>query len=130
MGPGLQGELPVLNQNNAGTSRARAEIQRAARQYIVIKHNITREVMEACQNYLSAQKIFNTLQNDIIPPSDSAAVNGEKAYLIGEISYLEYLVFKERLLNVKLRFVDAEADLRRSTAQLRYCTGSNEILLQ
>jgi multidrug efflux pump subunit AcrA (membrane-fusion protein) len=49
-GPGLQIEAPIFNRNQGGISRAEAEIERAARQFIATRQRISAEVREA---YLS-----------------------------------------------------------------------------
>ncbi len=127
MGPGVQLELPILNWNNGKISRAQAELEQAARQYMAVKHRIGREVLEAHTSYLAAQQALKILQVDIMPPAKTATKNAEEAYSVGEISYLELLDFKRQLLDSRLREAEAEADMRRAEANLKHSIGFKPI---
>lgn len=123
MGPGFQMELPFLNQNNGKVARAQAELIQAARQYLVVKQRIAREVLEAHANYLAAQKVMKILEADIMPAASTAATNATEAYSIGDISYLELLDFKRQLLQSQLREAEVKADLRRAVVNLEHSIG-------
>lgn len=123
MGPGIQLELPILNQNNGKVARAQAQLIQAARQYLAVKHRIAQEVLEAHTHYLAAQKALDILQADIMPAATAAAANATEAYAIGAISYLELLDFKRQLLSSRLREVEAKADLRRAVVSLEHSIG-------
>ena len=123
MGPGIQMELPILNWNTGKVSRAQAELTQAAKQYIAVKHRITREVLEAHTHYSAAQKALKILSVDILPAATSAANNATEAYSIGEISFLELLDFKRQLLSSRLRKAEAEADVRKAGVSLKHSIG-------
>ncbi|MGB2763697.1 MAG: TolC family protein [Candidatus Aminicenantaceae bacterium] len=123
MGPGVQLELPILNWNTGKISRAQAELVRAAREYMAIKHRIAKEVLEAHTNFLAAQIALKILRVDILPAATTATKNAEEAYSVGEISYLELLDFKHQLLDSRLREAEAEADMHRAEASLRHSLG-------
>ena len=125
MGPGIQLELPVLSQNNGKIARAHAELTRAVRQYLAVKHHIAREVREAHTHYLAAQKALKILQMDMMPPAVAAATHATEAYAIGSISYLELLDFKRQLLHYRLREAEAKVDLRRAEINLEHSIGFN-----
>lgn len=122
-GPGVQLELPILNQNNGKVVRAQAELIQAARQYLAVRHRIAREVMEAHTRYVAARKALNILQVDIMPAAATAAANAAEAYAIGAISYLELLDFKRQLLASRLREAEAKADLRKAEVSLEHSIG-------
>jgi len=123
MGPGLQLELPVLNQNNAQISRAQAELVRATRQYLAVKHRIAREVREAQTHYQAAQEALQILQQKVLPAAATAADNAKKAYSVGEFSYLELLDFQRQLLGSRLREAEARAELRQAEISLEHSLG-------
>jgi len=123
MGPGIQLELPVLNWNQGKISRAHAELLRATRQYMAVKHRIAQEVLEAHTNYSAAQEALDILRQEILPAAATAAKNAAEAYSIGEISYLELLDFKRQLLSSRLRKAEAEFDVRRAEASLKHSLG-------
>ena len=123
MGPGIQMELPLFYRNRGGRSRAMAQMDQAVRQYLATRDQISRDVREANHNYLSAQEILTLLQNEIIPDATRASEKAEKTYLLGDISYLSFLDFKQQLLNARLREAEAVASIRKARAQLRYSVG-------
>jgi len=123
MGPGVQLELPILNQNNGKVARAQTELIQAARQYLAVRHRIAREVMEAHTRYVAARKALNILQVDVMPAAATAATNATEAYAIGAISYLELLDFKRQLLASRLREAEAKADLRKAEVSLEHSIG-------
>ena len=123
MGPGLQLELPIFNQNNAQISRAQTELLRAARQYLALKYRIAQHVREAHAHLLAAQNALRILEQDAVPTALRAADNAKEAYEVGEISYLELLDFQSRLLASRLREAEAKADLRRAEVGLEHSVG-------
>jgi cobalt-zinc-cadmium efflux system outer membrane protein len=123
MGPGIQLELPILNQNNGKISRAQTDLTEAARLYMAVKHRIAQEVAEAHVNYMAAQKTLKILRMDILPAATTAAKNATEAYSIGAISYLEFLDFKRQLLSSRLREAEAKAEMRRAEASLKHSIG-------
>ncbi|MBN1559691.1 TolC family protein [candidate division KSB1 bacterium] len=124
MGPGLQAELPIFNWNNGNRARAKAEMERAAKNYLIVKQNIIVQVRQAIIDYEAAQSRLNVLQQDILPSAMKAAASAEKSYHIGASSYIEFLTFKQQLLDAKLRAAEAEAQVRTSLAALQYSVGT------
>ncbi len=123
MGPGMQIQIPLFNWNSGGTSRAHAEMERSVKHYITLQQSIRKEVLESYQNFQAAKKVYDMLSNEIVPAATQAAKSSEKAYLAGEISYLEFLEFEQQLLSARLRLIDAEAEMHRSIANLYYSMG-------
>jgi len=127
MGPGLIVELPIFNWNNAGRTRAKTEMDQAVLNYRMISQKITSEVLQAFNDYQAAKDALTLYQEVIIPKAATAAQNAENVYKLGESSYFEFLEFKRQLINVRLMAVEAQAELRRSIANLKFCVGSKVI---
>lgn len=123
MGPGAQVELPLFNWNEGKISQAQADLKRAVREYIAVKHRITQEVRDAYARFQAAQQALNLLRDNLLPPAETAAKNAEEAYAVGEISYLELLDFKRQFLDSRLREAEAEAEIRRAEANLAFSIG-------
>jgi len=70
-----------------------------------------------------ALKALQILRADILPSATAAADNAAVAFDIGQISYLELLDFRRQLLNSRLRYVEAEADMRLAEAGLKHSIG-------
>jgi cobalt-zinc-cadmium efflux system outer membrane protein len=123
MGPGFQMGLPLFYRNEGGRSRAKTKMDQAVKRYLARRDQIARDVREAYHSYFSADEILTLLRNDIIPDASQTSEKAEKTYLLGEISYLEFLDFKQQLLNARLREAEAAASIRKAMAQLRYSVG-------
>lgn len=129
-GPGSWFELPIFNSNNGKVSRSKAQLEKAAKQYVAVKQDIAFKVREAYTNYLSAQDALKIFHFDILPSAVTAVSKADKRYSVGEISYTEFLEFKRQLLDSQLREAEAMAELRRASAQLRHCVGFNMHILK
>lgn len=123
IGPGFQFEIPLFNQNNGKILRARAVLERAARQYLVVKEKIAQEVREAYTNFNAANESLNILRSGMLAKAKAASHDAGEAYRIGHISYLELLDFQSRLHAAQLREADAEAASQKALAELRHGMG-------
>jgi cobalt-zinc-cadmium efflux system outer membrane protein len=122
-GPGVQAELPILNRNRGGISRAEAEIERAARQYVAVRHRIVLEVEEAHRQLLQARATLQSLRNHILPQIAEDIRISQRAYAAGDVAYLFVLETSRRLYDFRLQEADASAGVHRATAQLERAVG-------
>lgn len=122
-GPGMQVELPIFNRNKGGITRAEAEIERAARQYVAARHRIALEVQEAYRQVLQARETLGSLRGHILPQIEEDIRIAQKAYAAGDVAYLFVLETSRRLYDARLQDADASAALRRATAQLERAVG-------
>jgi cobalt-zinc-cadmium efflux system outer membrane protein len=123
MGPGLQIELPVFNQNQGKTARAREEMIQALHLYEAERQRIARDVRDALSGYAAAQEALEIVGRDLMQTAVSAEAGAENAYARGAISYLGLLDHKRRVLEARLREAEDLALLRRAEADLRYSIG-------
>jgi outer membrane protein, heavy metal efflux system len=122
-GPGLQTDIPIFNRNQGGISRAEAEVARAARHYVAVRHRIALEVQEAHTQLLEAQRALDSSRNHILPSIEADIRISEKAYAAGEVAYLFVLETSRRLYEARLQEAEATAALQRATAQLERAVG-------
>jgi len=122
-GPGLQVELPIFHRNEAGIARAEAEIERAVLRLKTVQHRISLEVMEAHTQFVQAREQHEIWQSQILPPSEEAVRQAERAFEGGESPLLLVLETTRRLLEARARSIDAEANLRRAWAELERSVG-------
>jgi cobalt-zinc-cadmium efflux system outer membrane protein len=123
MGPGLQLELPLFNQNQGKIARAREEMSQSLHLYAAERQRIARDVRDALSQYASAQKALEIVGRDLIESAVQAEAGAERAYAGGAISYLGFLDYKRRVLDARLREAEDLALLRRAEADLRYSIG-------
>jgi cobalt-zinc-cadmium efflux system outer membrane protein len=122
-GPGLQGELPILNRNKGGIKRAEAEIKRAARHYIAVRHRIAMEVRQTYEQLAQAQVSLQSWRRVILPQVEEEIRISERAYSAGQVSYLFVLETSRRLADVRMQDSDTAAAVRRARAELDRAVG-------
>ncbi len=122
-GPGFQVELPIFNRNKGGITRAEAEIERAARQYVAARHRIALEVEEAVTQLLQARASLDSYRTQILPRIEEGIRISQKAYAAGEVPYLFVLETSRQITDARLREAEASAALQRATAQLERAVG-------
>ncbi len=127
VGPGLQVEVPIFNQNNGRIARAQAEMEQAARQYEAVRQSILLQVREAYTQYVAAHKEHDLWYGNVIPSLEQAAQRAQRSFETGDVSYLLVLEAKRKLLEARMRRAELAAQLHRTATQLNYAVGTNVI---
>jgi cobalt-zinc-cadmium efflux system outer membrane protein len=127
VGPGLEAEIPIFNQNQGGIARARAQMEQAARRYEAVRQNIMLQVRQAYTEYVSAQEQFDLWNSQIVPSLARTLDETQKSSAAGEVPYLSVLKAKEKLTEARMRKAELAANLHRSAAQLDYSVGRRMI---
>jgi cobalt-zinc-cadmium efflux system outer membrane protein len=121
--PAFQVDLPILNQNRGAIKRAKAQFDQASRQYTANRQRVSLEVQETYTAYQNALKLHLLWQNTMIPQFERDLKLAQKAYVAGGVSYLFVLEFSRQLIDARLRTAEAEAQVRRSMANLNFSAG-------
>jgi cobalt-zinc-cadmium efflux system outer membrane protein len=122
-GPGVEMEAPLFDRNQAGLARARAELERASRDYVATRHRIALEVREANTGYARARQALKAWRGTIRPSLEEEVQRTEQAHAVGEVSILFVLVTTRRLTEARVREAEAEADVLRAAARLDQSVG-------
>lgn len=123
MGPGIEMGIPLFNRNQGGVSRAEATLVRAMRQYATVRDHIRREVTEASTRLEAATRQV-ALWNELALPEIEAAVRrAEQAYAAGDVSLLLLLQTSSQQLTIRVRHLEALAELARARAELERSIG-------
>jgi cobalt-zinc-cadmium efflux system outer membrane protein len=126
-GPGLSLPIPVFNRNQAGTARAKAELEQAAWGFIRVRDRILLDVREAHARFRQAAEDVRAWQGDILPPLKTAAVQAARAYEVGDVAYLAVLESARQLLSARVREAESKAELRRAAADLDRSVGQRRM---
>jgi len=126
MGPGITVDLPLFNRNQGGKARATAEIERATHLYTAARAQVVTDVRSAGVRVSQAQQSLDAWTNDIVPSLEVERRQAESAYNAGEIPLINVLDVSRRLVDGRMRQLDAEADVFRARIALeraigRYC---------
>jgi cobalt-zinc-cadmium efflux system outer membrane protein len=117
-GPGVNGELPIFNRNQGAVSRAEAELDRASRRYAALRAQIAIDVRTAAIRVRQAQAAFDAWRNDIVPSLEVEQRQAESAYNAGEAPLFTLLDIGRRLVDGRMRQLDAEATLQKALVNL------------
>jgi len=123
MGPGLAIELPIFNQNQGGRARATAEIEQAARRYIAVRATIAGEVGSAYAGLTEARATASLLGSDAEVVLARARRQAEGLYKAGEISLLDLLQTRQKLIDFEATRLDAAFAVNRAVVRLEQAMG-------
>lgn len=118
LGPGIGSEIPLFNRNQGAISRAEAELVRATRRYAALRAQLTIDVRTAAIRVRQAQAALDAWRNDIVPSLEVEQRQAESAYQAGEAPIFTLLDVGRRLVDGRMRQLDAEAALRRALVNL------------
>lgn len=126
-GPGLRFSLPVLDRNQGGVARSRAELEHCVRRYLAVKERIATEILQAHADHAAATEVLSVLKREVVRASEEATRHAEQAYAAGNASYVELLVARQQKLQAQIREAEAEAALQRSLVNLAFSVGSADL---
>ena len=123
VGPGASLPIPIFNHNQAGIARAKAELERAAWNYQVVKQRIRLEVRESHERFALARATLEQWEQTILPPLEATAQQSQKAFELGNVSFLFVQENARELINARARYAEIGAEGRRALAELERSVG-------
>jgi outer membrane protein, heavy metal efflux system len=122
-GPGVTMDLPIFNRNQGAISRADAEVERAARQYLAARDRVELEVREARAQAVRALQALARLRTEVVPAIRRNADLLERSFRNGDISHLSLIEGTLPLAEMRIREVESLAAVCRAAAQLEHSIG-------
>lgn len=122
--PGIQIEMPILNRNQGRITKAKAEMEQAAFQYVATRQRIALEVSNSYHRYELSWRSYQAWNGGTIPALEENVRLSQSSYRNGDISYLPVLEAIRQLLNAQLRQAEIRADIRRSIGNLNFYIGN------
>ena len=123
LGPGVGLDVPIFSRNQGGIGRADAEVERASRQYAAVRAQVVSDVRSAAVRVQQAEQAISAWREEIVPSLEVEQRQAESAYQAGEIPLFMLLDVSRRLVDGRMRLLDAEADLERATIALERSIG-------
>jgi cobalt-zinc-cadmium efflux system outer membrane protein len=123
MGPGLGLELPILSQNQGGRSRAAAELAQASRRYLAVRATVSAGVEAALiglHEALGSARVLGADGNVLLGTERQQA---QRIYDAGEISLLNLLEIRRRLIDTETTRLEAGFAVRRAQIRLEEAIG-------
>ena len=127
IGPGIELDIPIFNQNQGQIALAEAEFEQAARKYEALRQDTILHVRQAYTQYISDYEKFELWNNNIIPSLQKKVEQATQSFEIGEITYLTVFEARQSLIEAKLKLVESTAQLLIDTAELNFCIGKKLI---
>ena len=126
MGPGVGLDLPIFTRNQGAIARAAVEIERASHVYAAARAQVIADVRSAGEHEAQAQQALDAWSVEIVPSLETEQRQADSAYRAGEIPLFNVLDVGRRLIDGRMRQLDAEAALSRARISLeraigRYC---------
>ncbi|HTF68787.1 MAG TPA: TolC family protein [Edaphobacter sp.] len=106
---------------NVQAATARTSGARLRREYL--ERNIPLEVEAAYQRWRTASDSLQMLQSGVLDPSASNLSVIREAYQLGQLRLLDVLNEQRRLVDTQLAYIDAQADVARTWAEVERAAG-------
>lgn len=106
---------------NVQAATARTSGARLRREYL--ERNIPLEVEGAYQRWRAASESSQMLQSGVLGPSTSNLSVIREAYKLGQLRLLDVLNEQRRLVDTQLAYIDAQADVARTWAEMERAAG-------
>ena len=106
---------------NVQAATARASGARMRREYL--EKNIPSEVEDAYQRWRTAAESLQILQSGVLDPSTNNLAVIREAYKLGQLRLLDVLNEQRRLVETQMAYIDAQADLARTWAEVERAAG-------
>jgi outer membrane protein, heavy metal efflux system len=106
---------------NVQAATARTSGARLRREYL--ERNIPLEVESAYERWRTASESLQMLQRAVVDPSTNNLSVIREAYKLGQLRLLDVLNEQRRLVDTQLAYIDAQADLARTWAEVERAAG-------
>ena len=111
------------NQGNVDAAMSRERAAKLRKEYL--ETTIPLEVEAAYRRWTAAQRALTLFQSGVIEQSEKNLVVIRQAYTLGQLRVLDVLAEQRRLIDTELAYIDAQADLAQSTAELERAIGGS-----
>lgn len=122
-GAGLRFTIPIFNRNQGGIAIADAQLEKAARQYVAVRDQVTLEVRTAHTQLQQAQQNLTLVRDEILPALQQAQELARRNYENGGAPYFLVLQTTSQYLDTRMRDLQLHADMRRAVAELERGVG-------
>lgn len=110
------------NQGNVAAAVARQNAARLRREYL--ENTIPLEVEATYNRWKAARQTLSMFERGVVEQSEKNLDIVRQAYTLGQLRVLDVLTEQRRLIETRLAYVDAQAELMQSTAELERAVGA------
>ncbi|MAG34684.1 MAG: hypothetical protein CL878_00320 [Dehalococcoidia bacterium] len=106
LGPALELEIPIFDQNQAQIAKAELRYAQAQRRLEGVSAIIAQQVRGAYERYAMAQGTARLYQEELLPLRESSLELARESFAAGKTGFLSVLEAQERLLATRREYVD------------------------
>ncbi|MBM4784514.1 MAG: TolC family protein [Archangiaceae bacterium] len=117
-------DLPIFNQNQGGTGRADAEVERAVAQHELVARTVVMEVTVAHARLEQATRSRQRFEAEVLPALENALAQARRGFETGDQPYLVVLDVLRRVGEARLRRAELLAEQRRALSELERAMGA------
>ena len=122
-GPGFSTVLPLFTGSRGKSAKARAELDRAARHYVTVRHAIALEVHEAALALEESERAHAAWRDRILPGLVETASMAEAALAAGDVAPSVLWEARLDLTEGRMLMAEGEAELANARADLERSIG-------
>jgi len=119
--------LPFYNRNQGEIARAQAQQQQFAMQMEALKAQVQAEVKVAYQEFVTAHRLVQTIERDLLQPAQRARETSAYVYKSGGSSLIEFLDAQRAYNETVQSYYEAQAAYQRAIVQLNSTVGKEVI---
>ncbi len=124
---GIAVPLPVMDRNEGGIARARAEVRAAEADLSLQRNRVLAEVETAYRGWESARDRVAAFDQGLLRQAEESEAIARVAYQEGAIELIGYLEAQRTRADIRQQYLKALFDVRTSVLQLEHAVGSDVI---
>jgi len=130
LGPAVELEIPIFDQNQAQIAKAELRYAQALRDLASLEVQVVQEVHGAYGRFVMAQDTARLYQAELLPLRESSLDLAKESFAAGKIGFLAVLDAQERLLEARSEYVIWLEAMASSIPALEAACGRPILMLQ
>lgn len=122
---GISVPLPIMDRNEGGIARARAEARAAEADLSLQRNRVLAEVEAAYRGWESARERVAAFDQGLLRQAEESEAIARAAYQEGAIELIGYLEAQRTRADIRQQYLKALFDARTSVLQLEHAVGSD-----
>lgn len=123
IGPSIQLQLPVFDQNQAQISKSKIRYVQALQRLEALTIEVIQQVRGVHQSFVAASDIVQSYEKQILPLAEGSLQLAQETFKAGKTGLLSVLTVQRRLLAARREYIQKLQELRLSTISIEASIG-------
>lgn len=106
LGPAIELDLPVFDQNQAQIAKAEYRYEQALRRLERVITEVSQQVHSAYEGYMMARDMAHLYETDLLPLREASLELARESFAAGKTGFLSVLEAQKQLLQTRREYVD------------------------